>query len=74
MKKFCKDLRKHATKIINYKKKKNDTINNKTKKYHNKQKRCYICKKEFDISNENHHKVSDHCHYTGEYSFKEHTK
>ena len=29
MKKFCKDLRKHATKLINYEKKKNDTINNK---------------------------------------------
>ena len=30
MKKFCKDLRKHTTKIINYEKK-NDTINNKKK-------------------------------------------
>ena len=29
MKKFCKDLREHATKIINYEKKKSDTINNK---------------------------------------------
>ena len=29
MKKFCKDLTKHATKIINYKKKKSDTISNK---------------------------------------------
>ena len=29
MKKFCKDLRKHATKIINICKEKNDTINNK---------------------------------------------
>ena len=31
MKKFCKDLRTHTTKIINYEKKKNDTINNKRK-------------------------------------------
>ena len=29
MKKFCKDLRTHATKIINYEKKKKDIINNK---------------------------------------------
>ena len=29
MKKFCRDLRKHATKIINSEKKKNGTINNK---------------------------------------------
>ena len=28
MNKFCKDLRKHATKIINYEKKKSDTVNN----------------------------------------------
>ena len=35
--------------------------------YHNKQKFCDICKKEFDFSNKNHHKVRDHCHYTGEY-------
>ena len=31
MKKFCKDLREHTTKIINYEKKKNDTINKRRK-------------------------------------------
>ena len=31
MKKFCKDLREHATKIINYEKK-NDTINKKKRR------------------------------------------
>ena len=31
MKKFSKDLRIHATKIINYEKKKNDNINNRRK-------------------------------------------
>ena len=35
--------------------------------YHNKQKICYICKKEFDISNKKHHKERDPCHYTGKY-------
>ena len=34
MKKFLKDLREHASKIIDYQKK----INNRKKKYHNKQK------------------------------------
>ena len=29
--------------------------------YHNKQKICYICQKEFS------NKVRDHCHYTGKY-------
>ena len=37
------------------------------KTYHNKQKICYTCKKEFDISNKKHHKARDHCHYTGKY-------
>ena len=27
MERFCKDLKEHATKIINYQKKRNDTIN-----------------------------------------------
>ena len=31
MKKFSKDLREHASKIINYEKKKNDAINNRRK-------------------------------------------
>ena len=35
--------------------------------YHNKQKICYICKKEFDISYKKHHKARNHCHYTGKY-------
>ena len=44
MKKFCLDLREHATKIINYEKKRNDTLNKKEEKMHNKQKVCFICK------------------------------
>ena len=31
MKKFSEDLREHASKIINYEKKKNDAINNRIK-------------------------------------------
>ena len=67
MKKFSKDLREHASKIINYEKKKMMSLTTEEKIYHNKQKICYICKKEFDISNKKHHKVRDHCHYTGKY-------
>ena len=33
MKKFSKDLREHASKIINYEKEKDDSINNRRKKY-----------------------------------------
>ena len=46
MKKFCLDLREHATKTINYEKKKMMPLTKKEEKNHNKQKVCYICKKE----------------------------
>ena len=67
MKKFCKDLRTHATKIINYVKKKMIPLTTKAEIYHNKQKICYICKKEFDTNDEKYYKVRDHCHYTGKF-------
>ena len=70
MEKFCKDLREHATKIINYEKKKMFPLTKKEEKNHDKQKVCYICKKEFntDDSDKKHHKVKHHCHYTGKYT------
>ena len=34
---------------------------------YNDQQICYIYKKEFDKSDKKHHKVRDHCHYTGKY-------
>ena len=49
MKKFCKDLREHSTKIINYEKKKMISLKTEEKVHYNKQKVCYICKKDFDI-------------------------
>ena len=52
MKNFCLDLRKHATKIINYEKKKKEMIplTNKGRKLHREQKACYICKREFSAN------------------------
>ena len=69
MKKFCKDLRDHATKIINYEKKDMIPLTKKEEKHHNNQKVCYICKKEFntDDNDKKHHKVKDHYHYAGKY-------
>ena len=69
MKQFCKDLREHATKIINYEKKDMIPLTKKEEKHHNKQNVCYISKKEFNTDNidKKHHKVKDHCHYTGKY-------
>ena len=53
----------------NYEKKKIMPLPKKEEENHNKQKVCYICKKEFntDDSDKKHHKVKDHCHYMGKY-------
>ena len=67
MKKFSKDLRTHATKIINYEKKKMIPLTTEEKIHYNEQNICYICKKEFDTSDKKHYKVRDHCHYTGKH-------
>ena len=68
MEKFCKDLQEHATKIINYGKKKMIPLTKKEEKNHNKQKVCYICKKEFNTDDKKHYKVKDHYHYLGKYT------
>ena len=71
MERFCKDLRDHAMKIINYKEKEMIPLTDKETKSYEKQKVCYICKKEFstDENDKNafklYHEVRDHCHYTG---------
>ena len=53
-KKFCKDLREHATKIINYEKKKMIPLTIEEKIHYNEQEICYICKKELDKSDKKH--------------------
>ena len=67
MKKFSKDLREHVTKIINYEKKKMIPLTKEEKIYHNKQKICHICKKEFNNNDKKNYKVRDHCHYMSKY-------
>ena len=67
---FCKDLKKHVTKIINYDKKEMITLTDKENKFYEKQKVSYICKKGFstdDDGNKKYQKVRDHCHYTGKF-------
>ena len=53
MTKFCKDLREHATKLINYGKKDMILLTKKEEENYNNQKVFYICKKEFDKSEKN---------------------
>ena len=67
MKKFCKDLKEHTMKLINYEKKRIVPLTTKEEICYNKQKICYKCKKEFNNNDKKQQKVKDHCHYTGKY-------
>ena len=76
MKKFCKYLKEHATRIINYEKKKIIPLTKEEKINYNDQNVCYICKKEFDtidtagpssLERKKNYKIRDHFHYTGKY-------
>ena len=62
MKRFCKDLKDHATKIIDFKKKIITALTKEEEDNYNKENICHICKKEF-----NNDKVRDHFHFTGKY-------
>ena len=62
MKRFCRDLKDHATKIIDFKKKTMIPLTKEEEDNYNKENICHICKKEF-----NNDKVRDHCHFTGKY-------
>ena len=75
MKRFCKDLKEHATKIINYEKKEMTPLTSEERNLQHNQKVCYICKKEFSTDDDNgipfnkkYLKVRDHYHYTGTYT------
>ena len=63
MKRFCKDLKDHATKIIDFKKKTMIPLTKEEVDNYSKENICHICKKDFN----NDGKVRDHCHFTGKY-------
>ena len=69
MKIFCKDLKEHATKIINFKKQEMIELTYKEDESHKNQKQKYICQKRFSTNDDNkeYHKVKDHCHFAGKY-------
>ena len=62
MKKFYEFLKEHAMKIKLLKKGHQELYEN--------VKICYICNKKFEnkyLEDKKYHKVTDNCHYTGEY-------
>ena len=73
MERFCKDLRDHAMKIINNEEKEMIPLTDEENKSYEKQKLCYICKKEFSTDKKDknvfklYRKVRDHCHYTAKF-------
>ena len=62
MKRFCKDLKDHATKIIDSKKKTMIPLTKEEEDNYNKENICYICKKEFNNNDtsSSEFKVRDH--------------
>ena len=76
MKKFCKSLREHSMKIINFQKKKMKLLINEQQESYKNAKNCYICKEKFEnkcAKDKKHSKVRDHCHYIGEYGGAAHS-
>ena len=61
LERLCKNLKEHATKIINYEKKEMIPLTNEENKSYEKQNVCYICKKEFssDDDDKKYQKVID---------------
>ena len=79
MEKFSKHLKNLAMKLINYEKKEMIPLTNDEKKFYEKQKVCYICKKEIyiDKNDEKEFKLKqkdrDHCHYTEKFRLAAHS-
>ena len=70
MERFCKDLKKRATKIINYEEKEMIPLTDKENKSYEKQKVCYICKKNLGLIKmiytfKLYHKLRDNFHCAG---------
>ena len=75
MKRFCDNLKEHATGITNYEMKLMDPLTEEEKESYKNHELCHICEKEFLIDNNKEmRKVRDHCHYTGKYRGAVHSK
>ena len=62
MKRFCKDLKDHATRIVDFKRKFIAPLTKDEEDSYDKKNTCHICMKDLDSD-----KVKDHCYFTGKY-------
>ena len=69
MKRFCKGLKMHSAKMINYEKKEMIPFADEENKSYLNQEDCYICKKGFITHDDNkkYHKVRDHRNHAVKY-------
>ena len=70
MKNICECLKKHARRIINFKKKKMKFLTNEQQESYEMAKMSYICGEMFEdkyAADKKYCKVRDYCNYTGEY-------
>ena len=68
---FFESLREQAMKMINFKKKKMKLLTKKQQEFYKNAIICYICTENFEneyIKDKRYRKVTDHCHYTEEYT------
>ena len=78
-KRFCKKLKNHAMKIINYEEKEMIPLTKGENNSYKEQEICHIFKETFcmdkdDENYKNRRKVKDHCHYTGKVTGAAHSK
>ena len=69
MKRFCKDLKDHATRIVDFKRKFITPLTKDEENSYDKKNTCHICMKDFDND-----KVKDYCYFTGKYRGAAHSK
>ena len=62
MKRFCRDLKDHATRIVDFKRKFITPLTKDEEDSYDKKNTCHICMKDLDSD-----KVKDHCYFTGKY-------
>ena len=62
MRRFCKDLKDHPTRIVDFKRKFITPLTKDEEDSYDKENTCHICRKDLDKD-----KVKDYCYFTGKY-------